>query len=200
MKQIVSEERRRLAPVALTVAFCVLWAGAAWAAASRPEGRARAGGPIFLSWFVCSVVASWLVAVFLPRALSRSIVAMAKNFWGNLGRGLLFGIVIAILAVGLLIPGGIALAGLGSAIALFGYVTAATTLGAWVRRRGSLVGRAVVGSLLLGLTAAIPILGWAFWLVMLLWGMGATFAAAVEAANRNSPPTEGPEPASAEHA
>jgi cytoskeletal protein CcmA (bactofilin family) len=126
-----------------------------------------------------------------PGPLSRGAATLRTEPWGSIGRGLAW--ILLVPAVGALlfasligIPAGVILMAAFVVLLTLAFLTAAYTIGLWVRNRraatvpeprtGGRIGWTLLGILILLIAWAVPLVGWIFAFLALLGGLGAITA------------------------
>ena len=118
----------------------------------------------------------------MPKLLSRVVTLIKHNYWTAFWQGLVFAIgvpvlmfILAMTIIG--VPLSILLGLIYGLVMIFGYVSAVTLVGSWlIKKSDKTWGRQlmafVVGSIVYGIVAVIPVLGCLVVFVLMMMGIG----------------------------
>ncbi|MFA5270604.1 MAG: polymer-forming cytoskeletal protein [Patescibacteria group bacterium] len=137
----------------------------------------------FLLWkLICILLLGAVIIWLMPKLLPRVVGLIKYNYWTAFWQGLVFAIgvpvlmfVLAMTLIGM--PLSILLGLIYGLIMMFGYASAVTLIGSWLIKKSDKIWSRqliafVVGSIIYGIIAIIPVLGCLVAFVLMMMGIG----------------------------
>jgi len=137
----------------------------------------------FLLWKLASALLLGAVLIWLmPKLLPRIVALIKKDYWKAFWQGLVFtiGVPVLMLVLVMTLIGAhlsLLIGLLYVLVMIFGFASTAMLIGSWVIKKpektlGRQLGAFMAGSVLLGLIAIVPVVGWLACFILMMIGIG----------------------------